>query len=607
MRHTPIACAAITAAALLAGAGAAEAAPKRLPTFEVTSAGAGAAQAERLAQALRIDAELREADGALRFLDRERFGALPTTPLPAPPPDEEGTPVIAAAPDLDAIRAIDALPGDTARRRAVRALRRAGLAFRGKGVVGHSQFDSVDANGRPNAHVDVDTHVSFPAKLAGRPLIGAGEKAKVVFAPDGRPSYLRYAHRKLEQAGDAALLRGAAADRLAVRRFTTGCPGDPAVTGLELDRRLVYHAPSLALGSVERILPHYDYGATARIGGQTVQLQRVLVPAVRRGAPKVALKATADGARVTAAATVRGGTAPYTYRYGSCATTLPDDAAAAGPSTAYTVTERPESPGPVDERVTVTVTDANGLEATAAVDVDVTQPAAARRAPARLAVANRIDVATEGIGNSQGLPNTASNTAGFRGEMDDVATIGFSWADDDVFESDFVDPTDASWADNVDLMWFQGHGNRDGFATGDRQGDGFVHRDEATWGNTDLEWLVAHSCSVLELGSGATSVWNRWEPAFARLHLMLGYGNSSYNVNGDGQDFGDDLADDGMRLRDAWIDANEDEQPNGVIYRYLGVYGPSGEWNRDDFFHGKGAVSGDISTVTGAWSYSGTV
>ena len=32
MKHTPIACAAVTAAALLAAAGAAEAAPKRLPT-----------------------------------------------------------------------------------------------------------------------------------------------------------------------------------------------------------------------------------------------------------------------------------------------------------------------------------------------------------------------------------------------------------------------------------------------------------------------------------------------------------------------------------------------------------------------------------------------
>ena len=255
--------------------------------------------------------------------------------------------MIAAAPDLDAIRAIEALPGDTARRRAVRALRRAGLAFRGKGVVGHSQFDSVDANGRQNAHVDVDTHVSFPARLRGPPADRRRREG------EGRLRARRAAELPALRPPEARA--GRATRRCsAARPPPTGspCGASPpaapairAVTGLELDRRLVYHAPSLALGSVERILPHYDYGATARIGGQTVQLQRVLVPAVRRGAPKVALKATADGARVTAAATVKGGTAPYTYRYGSCATTLPDDAAAAGPQHRRTrSTERPESP-----------------------------------------------------------------------------------------------------------------------------------------------------------------------------------------------------------------------------------------------------------------------
>ena len=112
---------------------------------------------------------------------------------------------------------------------------------------------------------------------------------------------------------------------------------------------------------------------------------------------------------------------------------------------------------------------------------------------------------------------------------------------------------------------------------------------------------------MLTLGSGSSSVWNRWKPAFRGLHLLLGYGNSSYNVDGDGNEFGDDLADDDMRIRSAWVDANESEQPDGVIYRYMGVYGPSGEWNRNDYFHGIGSVSGDITTVTGAWSYSGTV
>ena len=95
--------------------------------------------------------------------------------------------MIAAAPDLDAIRADRGAAG-RAPPSAAPCARCAGaeLPFRGKGVVSHSQFDSVDANGRQDVHVDVDTHVSFPARLGGRPLIGAGEKAKVIFAPDGR-------------------------------------------------------------------------------------------------------------------------------------------------------------------------------------------------------------------------------------------------------------------------------------------------------------------------------------------------------------------------------------------------------------------------------------
>ena len=532
--------------------------------------------------------------------------------LPAPAPDEEGGKVVAEAPDLDAIRRIKPLGDDAARRLATEGLKRAGLPFEGQGRITHSHFDSVDAEGRPTANADVDTHVSFPARLGDVPLIGAGAKSKLVFDPSGRLTYLRYAQRALAEAGTAPLLSEAAADRIATERFTAGCPGAQPVTGLKLSRRLVYYAPSLALGSVKRIVPHYDYGAQASVGGQTVALQRVLLPAIAQGAPQATLTAKAEGGRVTATTDVRGGQAPYTYRYGSCATTLPDKAAGAGAQTSYPIVARPGR-APATEQVSVTVTDANGLTTTATARVGLGAVAATKRAPAlgRVSVANRVDVATEGIGNSQGLPNTASNTADLRDEMEDVSTIAFHWADNDVFESDFVDPVfggdDTAWADNVDLMWFQGHGNANGFATGETQGDGWVDRSEARWGNNDLEWLVANSCDVLALGSGATNVWNRWRPAFRGLHLFLGHGNTSYNVDGDGNEFGDDLADDDMRIRSAWADAAESEQPDGVIYRYMGVYGPSGEWNRNDYFHGIGPVSGDITTVTGAWSYSGTV
>jgi hypothetical protein len=610
-RLVPLAAAAVT---VLVAAAPAAAEPTRLPVYDVKTAGVGEAKAERLAAAFGLDTNLRHDDGSLAFLDVQRFGFLPVRALPAPAADEEGGKVVAEAPDLDAIRKIVPLGDAEARRRATSGLARAGLPFEGEGRVSHSHFDSVDAAGRQTLSADVDTHVSFPARLGDLPLVGPGAKSKLVFDPSGRLTYLRYARRELSQAATVPLLSTTAADALATARFTAGCPGDKPITGLKLSRRLVYYAPALSARSVQRIVPHYDYGAQASIGGRTVELEHVLLPAVAADAPKPTLRATAAGGRVTARTAVTGGRAPYTYRYGSCTTTLPDAAAGAGAETSYAVADRPGGGSGAAEQVTVTVTDADGLTATASARVTAGTLAAATRRTrvrARASSGGRVDVGSEGIGNSQGLPNTASNTADFRDEMEDVSTIAFHWADNDVFESDFVDAVfggdDATWGDNVDLMWFQGHGNANGFATGATQGDGFVDKSEARWGDDDLEWLVVHSCDVLTLGSGSSSVWNRWKPAFRGLHLLLGYGNSSYNVDGDGNEFGDDLADDDMRIRSAWVDANESEQPDGVIYRYMGVYGPSGEWNRNDYFHGIGSVSGDITTVTGAWSYSGTV
>jgi len=62
-----------------------------------------------------------------------------------------------------------------------------------------------------------------------------------------------------------------------------------------------------------------------------------------------------------------------------------------------------------------------------------------------------------------------------------------------------------------------------------------------------------------------------------------------------------------MRIRSAWVDAAESDQPDGVKYRYMGVYGPGGSWNRNDYFPGIGSVSKDITTLTGYWYYTGTV
>jgi hypothetical protein len=590
-----------------AGPAAAQAPPDRLPVFEVVRSGATAAQAARLADALGLDAQLREADGSLSFQDPDRFGFLPTRSLPKPAaPDEEGTDVIAQAPDLEAIKRIEVLSDDRARTRAAQALREAGLAFKGTGKVTNSMFESRDAAGK--LEVPVDTHVSFPARLAGRRLIGAGSKSKIVFDGDGRVTFLRYAARELREGAMVELIDGAQADQLAEERYRNACAGQEPLERLSLDRELVYLAPDLAENGVKKIVPHYAYSGTARVAGQTVTLQKILLPATRDGAPQAKLELSAAGSRIRATTTVEGGTGPYAFGYSSCATQLPESAAEAGPTLDYTVRARRGGGGPAPERLTVTVTDANGLTSTAVAQADVVARAARRAGRARMATAGVVDVSSEGVGVSQGLTNTEDNTRKFRNEMDDVADIPFFFMEYDVWESDFTDASaggdDDRYADNVDLMWFQGHGSPNGFTTGD---DGWVDRSEVEWGDQDLEWLVVHSCDVLDISSSGGSVWDRWEPAFDGLHLLLGYGNSSYNVDGDGNDFGDSLADDEQKLRDAWVEANEDHQLDGVIYRYMGVYGASGEWNREDYFHGEGSVSADIRTITGSWSYSGTV
>ena len=89
------------------------------------------------------------------------------------------------------------------------------------------------------------------------------------------------------------------------------------------------------------------------------------------------------------------------------------------------------------------MTDANGLDRHG--ERRGRRRAARAAAPApparpRGSVGTRIDVASEGIGSSQGLQHRGQHRD-FRNEMDDVSTIGFSWEDDDVFESDFVDPS----------------------------------------------------------------------------------------------------------------------------------------------------------------------
>ena len=241
----------------------------------------------------------------------------------------------------------------------------------------HSEFESFD--GKETFTAQVDTHVSFPRKLGGVPLIGAGEKSKLIFDPAGNVSYLRVAARELSQGESVPLIAPADADRLAAARYRGDCAGTGGLSDFDLERKLVYYAPSLEQ-DVARIVPHYSYTGTAKSGGEEISLNGILVPAIRTTGLTARLDAHAEGGRIVASTTPIGGRGPYEYRYGSCATTLDDEAAASGSVTSFALKARAGSL-PSRDTISVTVTDADGLTTMASASVDV--PAQARASKTR--------------------------------------------------------------------------------------------------------------------------------------------------------------------------------------------------------------------------------
>ncbi|WP_437304465.1 hypothetical protein [Sorangium sp. So ce388] len=65
--------------------------------------------------------------------------------------------------------------------------------------LGHSLFESIDAEGRHVARAELDTQVSFREALEGLRLIGPGAKVRVTFDPEGAVTHLLYARRELER------------------------------------------------------------------------------------------------------------------------------------------------------------------------------------------------------------------------------------------------------------------------------------------------------------------------------------------------------------------------------------------------------------------------
>lgn len=361
------------------------------------------------------------------------------------------------------------------------------------------------------------------------------------------------------------------------------------------------------------LLPYYDCGGTARsASGGIVQLMDTLIPATDNPqyVPQVSLQVAVQRNLVTAQVSVEGGSPPYTYQWFSSSTVLPafpEDAAAIE----YVAGAR--TPGTYPETVKLLVSDNNGVVVQAAKTVMVTIDQGFIPAAGPLATGAQFGV--ERAVSDLGGPEQT----GYVNRMDDEVVKRFNWTGVNSWERDFKDtgtwPTglDYLYADAVDQTFYVGHGWGGGvtFESSHDDGDLLYTDVPGAWGNGDLEWMVLLSCQVLNASEGGVAWWQRWGPAFDGLHLLLGYQTNAAANTQTARAFADyqlgrnffGVVTITLPIRAAWCQAKREEQPNDREAVVMGVIGPSGLSNYNDYFWSKGPVGPDLrgSNIRGYW------
>lgn len=618
--------------------------PGSLPVYEVTSGSVVTpAKSALLADELGLPegVEILDEDGAVAYLDVDRFLSVPMIPTPASLASGNGDdpvpPSLYESFDFEAINELQPVAQSVALAKVAGAFDAAGLTPTSLGIgglgatpgVSFARFEAFDIRQETVvATALLDGQVAYDLKLGTRRLVGPGAVVQVSLQGDGTPTQVAYALRGVRQAGWVGVVSSAQAAAHAEALYLAANPG---VSPSDVDyacEEVVYYAPPLSLDGVTDLYPHYDCAGTATAGGidaqqqtSTAQLLQYFVPAID-DVPEVTLTASIttgiDTLVLNYTASVAGGTGPYTVHVSSGTTeyqeTFEVAASTSGSYPVYPFSLRTEDPYAF-ERVTVTVTDANGLQGVPATQ-DVPFPIvdfAGWRAPSLApSAAGTVDVGvTRGVCDlGAGIQN------GFLSRMAGSASLRFNYACQSSWERDFREGgtgLDFQVVDNADLTLYIGHGWPGGFTfDNDAQTDGALrHTDGARWGNQDLEWLALVSCQVLAYDApDSGGYWyQRWGQEFDGLHMILGFQTNAYDWSGFGNRFADWMLGrnlgfvtlPALPIRVAWFQATKEQQPSGVVAAVMGVYGPGGLSSYNDYFHGEGPVSPDLP----AGSYAG--
>ncbi len=587
-----------------------------LPVLKVQGNAVDEEHAEALADALKLPKNalgtgLLDENGALRFMDGERFLAIPTKTVQFKAlPDEDKNEVAseAIAPDLSALEELKVMDKEEALSLTLELLASVDLKVpNATPGVTHSTFELRDTEDKPIIERPIDTTVHLTPQIAGVPLTGPGAKIKLAFDGQAELTQLVYARPLLEEVDSVVIIPpSSAADHCAESLKADAMPGKIGYTA-----ELVYHVPADAAKG-DLLLPQYACSGTQELGDEIIELRTTLVPAVL-DQPKAAIVITPGPSSLIAEAEVEGGLAPYTYEWVREGGDRPLSAEEAGASLVeYTVTSR----DPVDsvrESLRLIVTDARGISVNATAQAEIEAPV--WTAPQTPRVGGVRDAGVEWIGSCGGLPGSKDNAGGFATRMsNDGVNVRFNYGNFNAWEEDFKDDSlggnDDSYVDNTDIVFFTGHANGNGFAFCSENDDDFLRFDDAQWGNDhDLEWLVIAACGPLQAEADGRSWSDRWGPAFDRLHLLMAYASVSRDNTTEGKKLARYLTrDNPLDVRRAWIQTATDVQPGSVTWAVMGVAGTGYTIpNFSEHFWGHGSTGADVPAddIIGYWRISG--
>jgi hypothetical protein len=206
-----------------------------------------------------------------------------------------------------------------------------------------------------------------------------------------------------------------------------------------------------------------------------------------------------------------------------------------------------------------------------------------------------IEWANKYHGRADDLKNNDDNARGFYNTLSGVRR--FEYGDDLAWDSDFEQSgagspssgSDQVFADNVDIVFFSGHGSSAGAFFGvANQDDGLAKPSEMQLGNLDCEWVVFDACLILEDNN---NVFGRVGSVFRGLHYILGFHTTTGDSGDRGQKFAERL-NSGWSMRDAWIRACIETEGSDTQWAYMRA-DAAGTDTFNDHWHGKGFVSPD--------------